>query len=85
MMILLLLLLLNIPKEIFGIYCVYSEESSKWLLDDFNYVKFKEEVDKFPVYDYDDDNIDMCRVEIYIDYQSNSVIISFGDSFQWSQ
>ncbi|CAF3697987.1 unnamed protein product [Rotaria sp. Silwood1] len=81
----LLLLLLNIPLEIFGIYCIYSEGSSEWSLDDLNNDIFKEKVDKYPVYDYNDDNVDMCRVEIYVDYKSRLLIISFGDSFQWSK
>jgi hypothetical protein len=81
---LLFLLLLSIPKEIFGIDCVYSDESFELELDDFNYDKFKTEINNFSSYDYTDDNIDMCRVEIYIDYKSRKLIISFADSFNWS-
>lgn len=84
-LVLLLLLLLNIPKELFGIYCTYSEEPYDWKLDNFNDEEFKKKIDELPSYDYEDYNVDMCRVEIYIDYKSNSLVISFGDSFPWSQ
>jgi len=84
MMLLLLLLLLSIPEEIVGIECVHTDTTKEWLLDDFNYDKFRLEIDGYPSYDYTD-NSDMCRVEIFVDYQSRLLIISFADSFEWSQ
>lgn len=80
-----LLFLLNIPKEIVGIHCVYKEEPTEWELNNFNLSKFQSEINEIPSFDYKDDNIDMCRIEIYIDYQDNTLVISFADSFQWSQ
>ena len=82
---LLLLLLLSVAEETFGIFCIYSEKSFELSLDNFNYDEFKMEINDFPVYDYKDNNIDKCRVEIYIDYKSRLAAVSFGDSFPWSQ
>ncbi|CAF1095018.1 unnamed protein product [Rotaria magnacalcarata] len=59
--------------------------SFTWPLDDFNDDKLQEKINDFPVYDYKDDNVDMCKVEIFIDYTSRLLIISFGDSFEWKQ
>lgn len=80
-----LLLLLIIPGDIVGIYCVYSEGSIEFKLDNFNSTRFENEINAIPTFDYKDDNIDMCRIEIYIDYQSRDLIISFADSFDWSE
>jgi len=84
-MLLFFLLLLSIPKEIFLIDCIYSQDPIEWPLKNFNLSEFEMGIDIIPSYDYKDDNIDMCRVEIYVDYKSDSLIISFADSFEWSQ
>jgi hypothetical protein len=81
----LFLLLLSIPKEIFGIYCIYSEVPLELPFDNFNLSDFEMSIDTLPSYDYKDDNIDMCRLEIYVDYNNRSLVISFADSFEWSQ
>ncbi len=80
------LFFLCIPQEIFGISCIYSEESLEWKLNEFDLDAFEKTMDEIPNVnvDYKDDNINMCRIEIYIDYQSNQLILSFADSFDWS-
>ncbi len=85
MMIFLFLFLFNLPVNLFGISCIYSSYPYELSLNEYNSDSFQMQIDSFPHYDYDDDKNEMCRIEIYIDYKSNLLIISFGDSFQWSQ
>jgi hypothetical protein len=80
-----LFLLFNLPVNLFGISCIYSEFPLELSLNEYNFDSFQMQIDSFPSYDYKDDNNEMCRIEIYVDYKSNLLIISFGDSFQWSQ
>jgi hypothetical protein len=87
MLLLLLLLLICIPDEVLGLTCISSENSitlefNKLDDDDF---KFDMDMENLQSYDYKDNNIDMCRIEIYVDYRSSEFAISFGDSFPWSQ
>jgi hypothetical protein len=84
-MMLLLLLLFSIVKGYFGISCIYSEESFEWSLDEFDHDEFKIYIDQFESDDYNENNEDKCRVEIFMDYKNRSVTISLGDSFPWSQ
>ena len=74
-----------IPQQIYGIDCTYSEQPFEYPLDHFNYEDFCEKLNFYPSYDYIDDNTKMCRVEIYVDYQTRQFIISFADSFDWSR
>jgi len=60
------------------------KKSFEWSLDDSNYDEFKLQVNDFPSYDHEDDDTDMRRVKIFIDYKSRLLIISFRDSFKWS-
>lgn len=85
MMIQFVLIFLVIPQQIYGIECMYSEQPFEYHLDDFNYEDFCEKLSSYPSYDYADDNAMMCRVEIYVDYQTRQFIISFAYSFESSR
>jgi len=45
------------------------KKSFEWSLDDSNYDEFKLQVNDFPSYDHEDDDTDMRRVKIFIDYK----------------
>ena len=85
MLFLFLFISLTIPEKSLAIECMYSEQSLEYSLDYFNYEDFEREVNGFPSYDYIDDNVKMCRTEIYVDYQTRLLIISFADTFEWSR
>lgn len=74
-----------IPRQISSIECTYSDQPFEYHLDQFNDEDFREKLNSYPSYDYLDDNSVMCHVEIYIDYQTRQIIISFADSFDWWQ
>src|ERR1700679_1931398 len=80
MMLLFLLLLLSIPEEIVGIKCVCTKEI-ELLLYNFTYNDSKSKIDADPCFDYSD----MCRVQMFVDYNLRKLFIYFADSFEWSQ
>ncbi len=85
MLVFYLILFLTLWKKLVCLQCIYTEEPMEFLFVNYTSEYLENLINTYPNYDYTNDNINMCRVEIFIDYQEHSVAISFADSFQWSQ
>lgn len=80
-----LLILISVEKS-WTVRCVYCQESFDWSWSNVSWKELDERmIDNVEMSDYDESKNELCRLEIYLDYQSNRSSISFGDSFQWTE
>ena len=85
LMLMLMLLLFGVER-CWGVRCVYCDDSFDWSWSNVSWKELDERMnDLMEISDYDQSKNELCRLEIYLDYQLNRSSISFGDSFQWTE